>query len=98
MKAPISSVSSRPEKAETIASPASKRAFTEVTIAAPGFRTYSQTRIDLASAQIKRIDVKLEVGDLATTVTVEGGTSQVETETRHALESQDRAGFRATAR
>lgn len=55
--------------------------FYEVKIAVAGFRTYSQTRVDLASAQIKRIDVTLEVGDLATTVTVEGGTSQVETET-----------------
>lgn len=55
--------------------------FYQVTVAAPGFKTFSQTRIDLASAQIKRIDAKLEVGDLATTVTVEGGTTQVETET-----------------
>ena len=50
-------------------------------IAIAGFRTYNQTRIDLASAQIKRIDIKLEVGDVASTITVEGGTSQVETET-----------------
>jgi len=55
--------------------------FYEVKVAATGFRGFSQTRIDLASAQIKRIDVKLEVGDIASTVTVEGGTSQVETET-----------------
>ena len=55
--------------------------FYRVAVAVTGFKTFSQTRIDLASAQIKRIDVKLEVGDVATTVTVEGGTSQVETET-----------------
>lgn len=53
----------------------------QVTVTAAGFKTYSQTRIDLASAQVKRIDVRLEVGDVATTLTVEGGTSQVETET-----------------
>ncbi len=55
--------------------------FYEVKIAITGFKTYSQTRIDLASAQAKRVDAKLEVGDIASTVTVEGGTSQVETET-----------------
>ena len=53
----------------------------QVTVAGKGFKTFSQTRVDLASAQIKRVDAKLEVGDLATTVTVEGGTAQVETET-----------------
>ncbi|MCC7236008.1 MAG: TonB-dependent receptor [Bryobacterales bacterium] len=53
----------------------------QVTVAAAGFKTYTQTRVDLASAQVKRIDVRLEVGDVATTLTVEGGTSQVETET-----------------
>lgn len=55
--------------------------FYQVTVTAKGFRTFSQTRIDVASAQIKRIDARLEVGDVATTLTVEGGTSQVETET-----------------
>ncbi|MBE0656213.1 MAG: TonB-dependent receptor [Bryobacteraceae bacterium] len=53
----------------------------QITVAGVGFKTFSQTKVDLASAQIKRVDAKLEVGDLATTVTVEGGTSQVETET-----------------
>ncbi|MEK7403957.1 MAG: carboxypeptidase regulatory-like domain-containing protein [Acidobacteriota bacterium] len=55
--------------------------FYRVTVGATGFKTYTQTRIDLASSQIKRIDAKLEVGDITTTVTVEGGVSQVETET-----------------
>lgn len=55
--------------------------FYQVTVTASGFKTFSQTRIDLASAQVKRIDARLEVGDVATTLTVEGGTTQVETET-----------------
>ncbi|MBI4903054.1 MAG: TonB-dependent receptor [Acidobacteria bacterium] len=55
--------------------------FYQVNVAITGFKTFSQTRIDLASAQIKRIDVRLEIGDVATTLTVEGGTSQLETET-----------------
>ncbi len=53
----------------------------QVTVALPGFKTFTQTQVDLASAQVKRVDATLEVGDMATTVTVEGGTSQVETET-----------------
>ncbi|MBL8179080.1 MAG: carboxypeptidase regulatory-like domain-containing protein [Bryobacterales bacterium] len=52
-----------------------------VDVKAAGFRSFAQTRIDLSSAQIKRVDVRLEVGDVTTTVTVEGGTTQVETET-----------------
>lgn len=53
----------------------------EVTIANPGFRTYKTQHIVLRSAQLKRIDAQLAVGDVATTITVEGNTSQVETET-----------------
>jgi uncharacterized membrane protein len=52
-----------------------------VTVTATGFKGFEQTRIDLASSQAKRIDVKLEVGEVATTVTVEGGVTQIETET-----------------
>ena len=52
-----------------------------VSVSAPGFKTYERTRVDLASAQIKRVDANLEVGSVDTTVTVEGATSQVETET-----------------
>lgn len=55
--------------------------FYQVTVGSTGFKTFSQTRIDVATAQIKRIDARLEVGDVATVMTVEGGTSQVETET-----------------
>jgi hypothetical protein len=53
----------------------------EVTVAQPGFKTFQQTKVDLALNQIKRVNAVLEVGELTTTVTVEGGTSQVETET-----------------
>jgi len=55
--------------------------FYQVTVSHAGFKTFSRTQIDLSSAQTKRVDAKLELGDVATTVTVEGGTSQVETET-----------------
>ncbi len=55
--------------------------FYQVTVAIAGFNTFVQTDVDVNSAQIKRVNAVLEVGDIATTVTVEGGTSQVETET-----------------
>src|SRR5438477_7191569 len=52
----------------------------EVTVTAPGFKVFRQTHVDLTLGQIKRVDVRLDVGDVGTTVTVEGGTSQIETE------------------
>ena len=51
-----------------------------VSVAAPGFKKFQQTTVDLTLGQNKRVDVKLEVGDIATTVTVEGQTSQIDTE------------------
>jgi hypothetical protein len=39
--------------------------FYQVTVGSTGFKTFTQTRIDVATAQIKRIDARLEVGDLA---------------------------------
>ncbi len=55
--------------------------FYQVIVAAPGFKTFEQKRIDLASAQIKRVDARLEVGNVDTRITVESAASQVETET-----------------
>ena len=54
--------------------------FYRVTVTAPGFKTFEQTRIDVVSNQNKRVDVRLEVGEVSTTVTVEGGLAQIETE------------------
>jgi hypothetical protein len=53
----------------------------QIRVTAAGFKTLERTKIDLVSSQAKRIDLKLELGDVATTVTVEGGSSQIETET-----------------
>ncbi|MGE5646535.1 MAG: carboxypeptidase regulatory-like domain-containing protein [Acidobacteriota bacterium] len=53
-----------------------------VSITANGFKTYTEKSIHLDMSQIKRVDADLEVGDLTSTVTVEGGSvSQVATET-----------------
>ena len=54
--------------------------FYAVTVAQPGFKTFEQTRIDVVSGQNKRVDVRLEVGEASTTVTVEGGLTQIDTE------------------
>jgi len=50
----------------------------QVTVDGAGFKTFTHTRIDLASAQIRRMDARLEGGDVA--MTVEGEATQVETE------------------
>src|SRR5688572_18796469 len=54
--------------------------FYAVTVAQPGFKGFEQTRIDVVSGQNKRVDVRLEVGEVSTTVTVEGGLTQIDTE------------------
>jgi hypothetical protein len=54
--------------------------FYAVSVAQPGFKTFEQTRIDVVSGQNKRVDVRLEVGEVSTTVTVEGGLTQIDTE------------------
>jgi hypothetical protein len=53
----------------------------QVSVTAPGFKTFLQSRIVLDSSQIKRVDAALEVGEATTTVTVVGEVGQLETET-----------------
>lgn len=51
-----------------------------VIVSATGFKSVEQRGVDVVSGQVKRIDTALTVGEVATTVTVEGGVSQIETE------------------
>ena len=53
----------------------------QLTVTAAGFKAYLQRQIDLAGSQIKRVDAKMEVGEVTTTITIDGQTGQVETET-----------------
>src|SRR5438128_9040715 len=53
----------------------------QVSITAQGFKSYVRTDIDLNASQIKRVDAALEVGAVASAVTVRGSAGQVETET-----------------
>lgn len=51
-----------------------------VTIEAAGFKRVTVSGIELNVAQVQRSDVRMEVGDVQATVTVEAGALQVETE------------------
>jgi hypothetical protein len=52
----------------------------DLTIAVPGFKTYSHTKFHLAAAQIMREDVSLEVGQTTESVTVTAEASLLKTE------------------
>ncbi len=55
--------------------------FYQVSASAPGFKSVVHSKIDLNSSQIKRVDVGFEVGEITSTISVEGSLGQVETET-----------------
>ncbi len=51
----------------------------ELTVTAPGFRTYKQTGIELAAGRLPIIDVQMAVGTVAETVVVSGAAPAVDT-------------------
>jgi hypothetical protein len=51
----------------------------EIEVAAAGFRSFKQTGVSLQVGQFARVDAKLELGEAASTVTVEGGVAAVNT-------------------
>jgi hypothetical protein len=53
----------------------------QVSVSAPGFKTFARSPIVLDSSQIKRVDANLELGEATSTVTVTGDIGQLETET-----------------
>jgi hypothetical protein len=52
----------------------------DLTIAVPGFKTYSHTRFHLAASQIMREDVSLQVGSSTDSVTISADASLLKTE------------------
>ena len=61
-------------------------------VSAPGFRTFSETDIDVSPNTIGRVDVKLEVGQINDQITVEGTAAELQTEkadTHAQLESKE---------
>ncbi|MCI0421464.1 MAG: TonB-dependent receptor [Acidobacteria bacterium] len=53
----------------------------QVSVSAAGFKKFVQTKVVLNASQIKRVDTKLELGEISDTVTVDGGVGHLETET-----------------
>src|SRR5438477_378238 len=51
-----------------------------VKVVAPGFRTFSETDIDVSPNTIARVDVKLEVGQISDQITVEANAAALQTE------------------
>ena len=49
-------------------------------VVATGFRTHAQTDIDVTPNTVGRIDLKLEVGQLTETISVEATTAQLQTD------------------
>jgi len=47
---------------------------------APGFKKFLQKGLSIANQELRRIDVRLQVGDVATTVEVKGSAALIETE------------------
>src|SRR5205823_11726765 len=52
----------------------------ELTVTVSGFKNYKRQGLDLAAAQIMRIDIQLEVGSSAESVTVTAEASLLKTE------------------
>jgi hypothetical protein len=52
-----------------------------ITVAAPGFRVFSKTGVDVAINRVIRVDVHLQVGSPSETVTVEASTAALQTDT-----------------
>ena len=51
-----------------------------VRVEAPGFKTYVAKDVRLAAQQLRRLDVKLDIGTVETTVEVNAGAALIETE------------------
>ena len=62
-----------------------------LTVEQASFRRYERTGIILQANENVKLEVKLEVGDVKTTVSVEAGATQVETRSSTIKETVDRA-------
>jgi len=51
----------------------------QVSVSAPGFKTFVRSAIVLDSSQIKRVDSNLELGEATSTVTVKGDIGHINT-------------------
>lgn len=72
---------------ESISDPAGRYSFVnllpgryDLKVVAKGFRTYAQTDVDVSPNTVARADVKMAVGQLTETVTVEGTAAMLQTD------------------
>src|SRR5437660_5388661 len=56
---------------------------------AKGFKSFVAENVRLVARDLRRVDVKLEVGDVATVVVVSGGATLIETETARISNTKD---------
>src|SRR6185436_9210438 len=56
---------------------------------AAGFKSFVMDRVGLVARDVRRVDVKLEIGDVATSVEVAGGATLIETETARINDTKD---------
>ncbi len=56
---------------------------------APGFKSFVVENVALVSRDVRRVDVRMEVGDVATQVEVAGGATLIETETARITNTKD---------
>src|SRR5690348_11863503 len=47
---------------------------------APGFKRYIEKGVKIGNQELRRIDIRLQIGDVATTVEVKGSAALIETE------------------
>jgi len=56
---------------------------------AAGFKAFVSDNVGLVARDVRRVDVKLEVGDVTTQVEVSGGATLIETETARIANTKD---------
>src|SRR5260370_23832556 len=56
---------------------------------AAGFKSFVEDKVALVARDVRRVDVKLEVGDVATEFKVSGGATLIETDTARVSDTQD---------
>ena len=56
---------------------------------AAGFKTFVVDNVGLVARDVRRVDVKLEVGDVASEIKVSGGVTLIETETARISDTKD---------
>src|SRR5947209_4325005 len=67
----------------------------DITVTAPGFKEFQMPGVALVSREIRRLDLKMEIGAVTTSVQVESqGAAVIETETARISQSRSARGLR----